>query len=41
MDDIVSNTHRGAYDRAAMALGSIAEVYTAKGETKTDVYKLN
>nr|WP_319396873.1 hypothetical protein [uncultured Desulfobacter sp.] len=35
VDDIVSNTHRGAYDRAAMVLGSIAEVYTAKGETKT------
>ena len=35
MDDIVSNTHRGAYDRAAMVLGSLAEVFAAKGETKT------
>lgn len=35
VDDIVSNTHRGAYDRAAMVLGSLAEVFTAKGETKT------
>ena len=35
VDDIVSNTHRGAYDRAAMVLGSLAEVFTAKGDTKT------
>ena len=35
VDDIVSNTHRGAYDRAAMVLGSLAEVFIAKGETKT------
>jgi hypothetical protein len=35
VDDIVSNTHRGAYDRAAMVLGSLAEVFTAKGETET------
>ena len=35
VDEIVSNTHRGAYDRAAMVLGSIAEVFTAKGETQT------
>jgi len=35
VDDIVSNTHRGAYGRAAMVLGSLAEVFAAKGETKT------
>lgn len=35
VDDIVSNTHRGAYGRAARVLGSLAEVFTAKGETKT------
>ena len=34
VDEIVSNTHRGAYNRAAMVLGSIAEVFTAKGETQ-------
>nr|WP_319495376.1 hypothetical protein [uncultured Desulfobacter sp.] len=35
VDEIVSNTHRGAYDRAAMVLGSLAEVFTAKGETQS------
>ena len=35
VDDIVSNTHRGAYGRAARVLGSLGEVFTAKGETKT------
>jgi hypothetical protein len=34
VDEIVSNTHRGAYNRAAMVLGSLAEVFIAKGETK-------
>jgi hypothetical protein len=34
VDDIVSRTHRGAYHRAAMVLGSLAEVFIAKGETQ-------
>ena len=34
VNDIVFNTHRGAYNRAAMVLGSLAEVFTAKGETQ-------
>lgn len=34
VDDIVSNTHRGAYDRAAMVLCCLAEVHAAKGDTR-------
>jgi len=34
VDGIVSNTHRGAYKRAALVLGCLAEVFTAKGETR-------
>jgi hypothetical protein len=30
VDDIVSNTHRGAYERAASVLGALAEIYIAK-----------
>jgi hypothetical protein len=32
VDDIVSNTHRGAYRSAAWVLGSLAEVYATNGE---------
>lgn len=34
VNDIVSNTHRSAYDRAAMVLGSLAEVMVANGDEK-------
>ena len=32
IDHIVSNKHRGAYERAAQVLGSLAEAYMAMGE---------
>lgn len=32
VNDIVSNTHRGAYKSAAWVLGSLAEVYAANGD---------
>ncbi len=34
VNHIVSNTHRGAYDRAATVLGSLAETMAANGEKK-------
>ncbi len=34
VDGIVSNTHRGAYDRAAWVLGSLAEVHAARGDVE-------
>jgi hypothetical protein len=34
VNHIVSNTHRGAYDRAAIVLGSLAETMAANGEKK-------
>jgi hypothetical protein len=34
VNHIVSNTHRSAYDSAAMVLGSLAEVMAASGEKK-------
>jgi tetratricopeptide (TPR) repeat protein len=37
IEHIVSNKHRGAYDRAAQALGSIAETYAAMGQTRKAV----
>ena len=33
IDHIVSNKHRGAYERAAQVLGSLAETYAALGQT--------
>jgi hypothetical protein len=37
IDHIVSNKHRAAYQRAAQVLGSLAEVYVARGqENKAD-----
>ncbi len=33
IEHIVSNKHRGAYERAAQVLGSLAEVYAAMGQT--------
>jgi len=32
-DHIVSNKHRGAYERAAQVLGSLAETYAAMDQT--------
>ncbi|WP_457552627.1 hypothetical protein [Desulfobacula sp.] len=34
IDHIVSNQHRGAYKRASQVLGTLAEVYTAKGDVE-------
>jgi tetratricopeptide (TPR) repeat protein len=34
VDGIVSNTHRSAYQRAALVLGSLAEVYAAQGNAQ-------
>lgn len=34
IDGIVSNKHRGAYERASQVLGSLAETYIAMGNEK-------
>ncbi len=41
VDGIVSNTHRAAYERAALVLGSLAEVHAARGDVEKAASLLN